>query len=169
MVGSSRHLDQWHGLMVWPRSFRWSSPRPNIANMYCTECIIGIIQNVHVLHRMYYRCHRERPCITGSHFGQYHGGVFSPYANMYCTECIIGIIQNVQDAMDIRAAAHRRGGTQDPLLFGGPNRILWWILWRILIGFSGGFSIAQESVFLFTMPSGQSAYFLCPAAQRRIW
>ena len=26
--------------------------------------------------------------------------------------------------------------------------------------------IAQESVFLFTMPSGKSAYFLCPAAQR---
>src|SRR6516225_9077877 len=36
------------GLMVWSRSwFRCSSPRPNIANMYCTECIIGIIQNVH--------------------------------------------------------------------------------------------------------------------------
>src|SRR6516165_1876254 len=40
-------LVQWRGLMVWSRSwFRWSSPRPNIAKMYCTECIIGIIQNV---------------------------------------------------------------------------------------------------------------------------
>ena len=25
---------------------------------------------------------------------------------------------------------------------------------------------SQESVFLFTKPSGKSAYFLCPAAQR---
>src|SRR5262249_49089955 len=51
----------------------------------------------YVLYRMYYRYHTERPerhGYTDSHFGQCHGGVFSPYANMYCTECIIGIIQN---------------------------------------------------------------------------
>ena len=30
----------------------------------------------------------------------------------------------------------------------------------------GWYSYTQESVFLFTKPSGKSAYFLCPAAQR---
>jgi hypothetical protein len=35
----------------------------------------------YVLHRMYYKYRTERPGrhgYTGSHFGQYHGGVFSP-------------------------------------------------------------------------------------------
>jgi hypothetical protein len=30
----------------------------------------------------------------------------------------------------------------------------------------GAMALTQESVFLFTKPSGKSAYFLCPAAQR---
>jgi hypothetical protein len=40
----------------------------------------------YVLYRMYYRYHterREHHGYTDSHFGQCHGGVFSPYANMY--------------------------------------------------------------------------------------
>src|SRR6516164_1716640 len=118
--------------LCFPTYYRGPFVASNIANMYCTECIIGIIQNRT----------QELPLGSASPvlgvmreglnhlcFPTYYRGPFvaSNIANMYCTECIIGIIQNAGTPSRLRFARTRRdeGGIEPPVRRKGSRPLAW--------------------------------------------
>src|SRR6516162_4779873 len=166
--------------LCFPTYYRGPFVASNIANMYCTECIIGIIQNPVSPLGMdsgqglwpISKCRKgSRP--VNSHHGYTDKGIEPPVLSyilhrpirsvQYCEYVLHRMLSYRTQELPLGSASPVLGVMRE-----GLNHLCFPTYYRgpFVASNIANMYCTQESVFLFTKPSGNSAYFLCPAAQR---